>query len=155
MTSSKYTELSFLHNTEEVWIALLTIRHPTLAENVNIANNLDEIVSNGITYLGCPFDITLPSNTEEGQSGAKLRVNNVSQDLVKYVRTINTAAIVDIQIILASSPNVVEARYSGLELRQVTGDVGYIEGTLSHDNLLLETFPSHSFSPSYFSNLFT
>ena len=155
MTSSKYTELSFLHNTEEVWIALLTIRHPTLAENVNIANNLDEIVSNGITYLGCPFDITLPSNTEEGQSGAKLRVNNVSQDLVKYVRTITTAAIVDIQIILASSPNVIEARYSGLELRQVTGDVGYIEGTLSHDNLLLETFPSHSFSPSYFSNLFT
>ena len=155
MASTKYTELAFLHNTKEIWIALLTIKHPTFAEDIRIANNLDDINSNGLTYLGCPFDITLPSSTEEGQSGAKLRVNNVSQDLVKFVRTIDTAAIVDIQIILASSPDVIEAEYSGLELRQVTGDVGYIEGTLSHDNLLLETFPSHSFSPSYFSNLFT
>ena len=154
MPSTRFINSAYSPETNDVWLVLIVINHVSLSTPIRIVNNLDDIESNGNTYKGCPFDITLPSSTEEGQSGAKIRVNNVSQELVKDIRTIDTAATVDIQIIAASFPNIIETEYLGLELRSVTGDVDFIEGTLVFDNLLLESFPSHSFSPSYFLSLF-
>ena len=154
MPSNAFRTSAFSPEVDDIWIILLTITHANLSDSIRVANNLEPIISNSATYNACPFDIKLPNDLDEGVPGATLRINNVSQDVVIAVREIDTPAIVNIQIVLASNPDLVEIEYLGLELRNVRGDAGSIEGVLGYDDLLLEAFPIGSFGPSYFPGLF-
>ena len=154
MPSTRFIRSAFAPETAEVWIPLVTIQHSTLSEPIRVANNLEDITSNGNLFKGCPFEPVFPGDTDDGPPGAKLRISNVSQEIVKVVREIDTPASVDLQLVLASDPDTIEAEYNGLELRDVTGDAGYIEGILGHDDLRLEPFPYEGFSPTYFPGLF-
>lgn len=154
VTSDSFKESAYSPETDDVWLVLGEIAHADLAENIYVVNNLENVESNGQLYHACPFEISLPDDTEDGPPKARVRIDNVAQDVVAALRQINTPATVTLQVVMASDPDTVEAEWSGLTLRDITANVATVTGVLGLDDLRLEPFPAHSFSPSFFPGAF-
>ncbi len=144
-------------NTNEVWVTLLTISHPSFTDDVRISDDPTETlpiadqrgtVSNGLEYVFCPFTIQLPPQNETGVAQAEIRVDNVGEELMKPVRQAGSAVGVKVQIILASTPDHIEKEYDNLQLQVVDYDALTVSGNLGMEWFELEPFPSGRYTPS-------
>lgn len=127
------------------WIVLLTLSHPNMAPPLCFSSNSVDTLSNGVLYHAFPFEITLPDDVEGRTPQAQLRIDNTSQEVIAVLRGLTSPPSLDIQIVRASAPDVIERRWSGLEWRASTYDVGFINGTLTVDDLAQEEFPYITF----------
>lgn len=124
--------------TEEVWLCLLTIEHDDLAAPIRVVNNIEDIVSRTNTYLGCPFEIDEPGDDPNGPTDARLKVDNVSKEIVTAVRLISSPPTVTIEVILASDPDNLEYSIPYLTLRDASWDASFVQGTLRFEDLSVE-----------------
>ena len=151
---SSHAAREFISTTnEDPFLVLLTLRS-TSGPPVRVVNNNENIVSNGNTFLGYPFEIVFPSQNDQVAPSAELRIGNVDRLLVSEIRSQQEALTVDLQAVFASDPDQVEIEYSGLRLRAVTWDDKVISGSLMFDNLFGITYPNETYNPSSYPGLF-
>ncbi|MFV0301558.1 MAG: hypothetical protein ACK5IP_11880, partial [Paracoccus sp. (in: a-proteobacteria)] len=62
--------------------------------------------------------------------------------MVQIIRSFTEPATVSIAVVLASSPNVVEAEWTGLQITSADITAGEIVLTLSRDEIEMEPFPA-------------
>lgn len=122
---------------DECPLVLVTIEHDDLPEPIRVVNNIEDIVSNGATFVGLPFEIELPDEGER-PGEARIRVDNVDRRIVKAVRSIQTPPDVTVQVILASQPDVIDMEITGLKLRDTTTDAAAVTGYLRFEDLTVE-----------------
>lgn len=152
--------LAALHaqETGEVVLARIIITHPLIIGGpLRLVQNLQDVVAGGNTYTAFPFQITLPDEDEAGATPRiKLVIDNVDRSIVATIRSLppSPPPSVDIEIFLASQPNVVEVSYTGLTLRTVPYDVFTIEGDLVLDEDDREPYPQNAMTPALFPGLF-
>lgn len=139
--------------TDEVWLILVTIDHADLANPIRVVSNMEDITSNGETFVGLPFEIILPDENPDEPGEVMLRVDNVDKTIVETVRIIQSPPTVKVQVVLASQPDSIEAEIDGLTMRDVTWDVGVVEGRLRLDDLVVEPL-SETITPARFPGLF-
>jgi hypothetical protein len=154
----------FSQETEEVIIALLTITHPSSAEVLRISSDPTELASvdplmygtqsRDYGYLFIPFQLVLPESSDDAPPSAKLVLTNVERELVPLIRSYHAPATVLIELILASSPNVVELSIADLQIVQCTYDVQEMQFSLGYPSLSTEPIPALSFTPNFFPGLF-
>lgn len=152
--SATYKEAASHQETEECPIVLLTITHDQLPSPIRVCNNGEDIISNGETFLACPFDIELPDDAEGKVPGAKLSIANVDRQIVNALRTITTRAIVTLQVILASTPDVIEATYPELELIVADWNALTVSADLAWDALAGEPYPYLKMTPNTTAGVF-
>ncbi len=140
--------------TDEVWLVLLTIRHPSLSEPIRVVNNFKDIVSQGRTFVGCWFTIELPSDTPGERPSVFIEVDNVDRAQVDALRRADTPPKVDIEVVLASQPDVIEHGPMTMTLREATYDVLKIRGRLEFEELFSEPYPGDSITPLSHPSLF-
>lgn len=107
-------------------------------------------VADIVQFVGLAFELVLPQEGDDLPYQASVQMDNVSQEIVRAIRSITSPAIVDVSVVLASSPDVVEAELTGFELRNVTYDAGMVQGDLVLENFLNEPYPSANFDPARF-----
>lgn len=146
--SVAYRNSAAAQETSAVPLVLLTISHVELGEPTRLCNNGEDIVSRGNTYVGFPFEITLPDETDGQAPVAKLRVSTVDRRVIQAVRQISSAPTVTIEVVLASQPDVVEASFPELQLTMTPWDSFTITGDLEIDTLAHERYPYLTFTPS-------
>ncbi len=144
----------FAQETDEVFLMLLTINHSDLAAPVYVANNTENIVSNGNTFLGYPFRFELPGEDSESLSTVNLVITNVDKLLVEGVRAIGTPLDVKLQVVLASDPDTVEAGDFDMKMRGVNYDALLLTGRCNFNDLLNEPYPSGTYTPADYPGLF-
>ncbi|QLH40842.1 MAG: DUF1833 family protein [Defluviicoccus sp.] len=127
------------------WLVLLTLSHPELEQPLRFTSDGVATLSNGDTFTPFPFELTIPDDVEGRAPRAQLRIDNTSQDIIALLRGLTTPPTLDIRIVRAPTPDVVERSWSGLEWRTSTYDAGAITGTLGVDDLALEEFPYATF----------
>lgn len=140
-------------DTDEVWLALVTIDHEDLEEPIRVVNNVVDIESNGETFIGCPFDLELLSETPDGPGVATLSIDNVDKQIIEAVRSIQGPPSVTTQVILASDPDTIELEVGDLTMRNVTADVAKVQGTLELEDLTVEPC-SETITPHRFPGMF-
>lgn len=140
-------------NESDLPLILLTISHASLAESIKVVNNKVNITSNGLEYIGFPFEIILPDSKEDSQPSAKLTISNVSREIGVAIRLISTPPSVTITIVRQATPDVVEAEFVGMRLNNVKYDVLTVSADLQFEDLTREEFPSLKFSPSIFKGI--
>jgi len=143
--------------TGEVLLSLCTITHPSiLGGPLRVINDLQNMVSDGNTYLAFPFQITLPGDGEEGRPTLRLVLDNIDRSIVQAIRSIpvSTPPTVQVDLVLASQPDDVEISFPSLTLRNVEYDVFVVSGDLALDEDDREPLPSASFTPQLFPGLF-
>lgn len=129
-------------------LVLLEIDHADLAVAIRVVNNKANITSNGEEYVGFPFEIFLPDSKDDAPPQAKLRIDNVSREIVEAIRSISSPPSVTIRIVRQETPDIVEAEFAGMQLRYVPFDALSVEGTLEFEDLTREPYPAYTFNPA-------
>lgn len=153
-TSLTFRQAVYGQTTDEAFLVLLELDHPDLSEPIRVTSDGVDTESGGNTYISYRFDIRLPSDPSEGVTRGKLTIDNVDRQIVEAVRSINSPLSVKIMVVLASSPDTVEAEFSGFELRNVVCDALQVTGDLSVEYFTSEPFPGDLFLPATFPALF-
>ncbi len=156
-TSTLFKSMANAQETGEVLLALVTITHSSIIGGpLRVVQDLQDITSNGNVYTAFPFEITLPSDSDDGPAKVMLRIDNIDRSIAQTIRTIppSSPPTVQVDIIVASQPDTVELSMPNMTLRNVSGDAFQIEGELRMDEEDLITFPEGSFTPQHFPGLF-
>ncbi len=140
-------------NTAEVWLPLVTISHPALAEPIRVVGNNENITSNGNLFVAYDFKIVLPGEDPDNPAAAQLDIDNVDRVIVQTLREIDSPPMVVIQVILASSPDLVEIEFAGLVLRNATYDAMRVTGDLVFEEILTEPIAT-TLTPDKFPGMF-
>lgn len=142
------------NSTSEVFLPLLKIEHEDLAEDLFFVRNMEQIVSNGNTYLPCAFDINLPAEKDGQINTATLSIDNVDRVIVTAIRSITSPALITVSIVLASDPDVLEAGPLEFTLRNVSFNAKTVSGDLVYEDRLFLNIPGNKFDPFLFPGLF-
>ena len=152
-SSDQLRESAFAHETAEAWLVLLTISHDDLTEPIRVVNNEVDIVSRGNTFVAYAFEPILPTDAPDRAPEARLRLDNVSRELIEHIRSIQSPPSVTFEVIRSTAPDVVEKSWTGFELRDVRWDAREINGRLAQRDILTEAYPADIFSPAQFRGL--
>jgi hypothetical protein len=144
----------FAQETSEVILAILTIDHSSMATPIRVVNDYNNIVSQGETYLGFPFDITFPDDSESQLPSAKLTIDNVDRQIVEAIRTLTGPATMSLSLILQSTPDTIERGPYELQMRNVEYDAMTVSADLLNDDIFNEPYPGHAYTPANFPGLF-
>ena len=152
--SSEFKSTVFGSQTEEAYLVLIKVDHESMDAPIRVTSNGVVTVSNGESFQPYPFTLALPDDTERPFSRGRLTIENVSQTIIESIRSISTALLITIQIVLASDLDTVEVEYPDFELTDISYDAQTISGSLNIESFVEEPFPGDSFIPSYFPGLF-
>lgn len=144
----------FAPETGEAFLILLTLSHPDLAVPIRVSSDAVNTTSRGDLFIAYPFDLTLPDGEEQRPPRARLVIDNVDRQIVATIRTLQSAPTLLIEIIRASDPNTVEAKFSDFKLFDITYDSQVITADLTLEDFTAEPYPAATFSPSLFPGLF-
>lgn len=144
----------FGQSTDQVFLMLLTIDHDDLSSPIRVVNNYENITSGGDVYVGYPFVFSLPDEDEETLSQVELVISNVDRLLVNSVRSINSPLSVVLEVILADTPDTIEAGPLNMTMRDVKYDALRLTGTCNFQDILNEAYPNGLYIPSDYPGLF-
>jgi hypothetical protein len=150
-TNAKEAVLASL--TDEAFILLMEIDHPTLTQPIRVARNFENIVSNGETFVGGWFKCGLPSDNDRNDA-VEIEVDNVDRAIVDALRAADTAPTVNLMIVMASSPDTIEFGPVEMTMRDGTYDALKVRGSIIFEELFAEPFPGGSFTPASHPGLF-
>lgn len=143
----------------EIEMALIYIEHPQLDKPIRLSTDNTERLSNDPLYYGTrskwrgsnpvtePFlwviaSAILPGDAEDAPASAQIALENLDSEMVELVRSFTDPAIVSIAVVLASSPDVIETEYRGLQLTSADINASEIVLSLSREDVELEPFPA-------------
>ncbi len=145
---------AFAESTGEVWLLLCTIEHPEIEDGaLRFVNNMESVTSRGELYIAFPFSVELPGEDAENLGEARLRIDNIDRMIVEVIRTITTPPTVTLEVVLASSPDTVEASFQGMTLRSVAYDAQSVSGVLKFEDISGEPM-SLQMTPQRFPGMF-
>ncbi|EPX82105.1 hypothetical protein Salmuc_02473 [Salipiger mucosus DSM 16094] len=143
---------------DELEIALFQVEHPDLAEPVRLSTDPTQRIStdplrygtrsswNGVDPTAEPYwfvlvSAELPGDQEDAPAAASLVLENVSNDIAATLRSVTTRATVHMAVVLAGSPDLVEAEYRGLVMVGAEGDAGEVVISITRQPIEEEPFP--------------
>ena len=167
-TSLNFRDAAFSPETGRVLIALITLSHIDLADDIRISTDptqeLTEFtsdtqkvygtISNGKKYIFLPVRIKLPDDTDEGPGEMQLEIDNVHRAYTEIIRSVQTPVICRVDLVLDNALNTIEGSWPEFKLVDITYNATTITGTLRLETLETEPYPAHTFTPSYFKGLF-
>lgn len=144
---------AFAQETEEVWLVLLTMTHASLPDSLRFVSNFASVTSRGQVYIAFPFEIEFPDQDADNSGEARVTIDNVDRQIVQTIRDISSPPEVTLEVVMASSPDVVEAQFTGMVLRNVEYDAARVRGTLRFEDIMTEPV-SVQMTPARFPGLF-
>lgn len=160
----------YSQETGEQIIMLITIQDPTDANNPvrlsdgyltrlsSLSTDTDIIYgvhSRGHDYVFLPITVGLPQEQEIGASACKLQLNYVTPEAIELIRAkLTRPTDVTIEMVLSSSPDTVEASFTGFSIIGATYSADNISLDLTMVSLTREPFPCFNFTPTNFPGLF-
>lgn len=144
---------AFAQETGEVWLVLCTITHPELASPLRFVNDMQSLTSRGNVYLAFPFEVEFPEEDADSPGEARIVLDNIDRSIVKAIRSMFGPPEVTLEVVLASSPDTVEAEFPGMVLRDTKYDASRVTGTLRFEDIVSEPI-SIEMTPQRFPALF-
>jgi hypothetical protein len=113
----------------------VTIDHEDFSDPIYLVNNTSALTRASIPYLPFNLNITPPNDKEGGQETAQFVFDAVDLSIITKMRSINTAATVNVVAALASNPDDTPAyeigtflaRPVGWNQYRVTGELAYAD----------------------------
>ena len=145
----------FAQESGDPFLTLVTLTHPDFAGPIRLVNNQEDIVSNSETFSAFPMEITLPID-DDSNSAREIQITfaNTSLELVDELRGVQTPISVQLDMVLASTPNIVEFSFQEFKLRQVSFNQFTVQGSLYMDDFLNTELTSENYSPSIYPGLY-
>lgn len=133
--------------TDAAILTLITIEHAGLAEPLRVTSDAVDTVSRGQTHVPYPFRGRLADSGGDSPPRAQLEIDNVDRRIVEGVQALSGPPSVTIELVLADSPDLLEAGPYVFGLVDIEWDVAIVRGTLSYDTTLMDPWPARTFAP--------
>jgi hypothetical protein len=160
LVSQRARTAMYAQETDEAFLSLLVLRHPTLEEPLRFVNNVEDVFSTADgdaeaqRYMGCPFQLRLPQERDDQLPAVQISIDNVHPAIVEAIRGLRTPPQLTVYVVLASTPNDVEAGPFAFTLKNVDYDAQQVMGTLAFGDMLNEPFPWRTFTPNDWPGVF-
>lgn len=141
-------------STEQVFLHLVTIDHDDLVTPFRLVDNLTDIVSDGDTFTAFPIRVVLPPDVPGELPQLDLVVDAVDQTVIAAIRAIATPPTITINVVMASTPDVVECGPFVYEATAVEYNATELRFRLEVERILTEPYPAGLFTPTAFPMLF-
>ena len=152
----------------EVEVALVRITHPDLAEPVLLSTDPTEVLTTeplafgtwsewsgeSEAYAFALVGLTLPDDPDDGPATAAFVFENVDNDLSALLRSVQGQAVIDMAVVLASTPDVIEAEWYGFKVTGATGDAATVSLSISFESITSEPWPCGRMTRQRFPALF-
>lgn len=120
--------------TSQVFITLLKIEHDSFDAPILLAYNTEDVVRTDGTYKPYPFQINLPDQEEDSIPQVTVQVDNVDLTVNDAIRTLTgEPPTVTMMVVLADSPNTIEAGPFKYSLQSAQADAQTIQGALGFE----------------------
>lgn len=144
----------YAQQTSVVPLMLLTIDHDDLPAPVRLVSDLQNVVSRGNTYLAYPFEPMLPPAVQGELPRLDMVFHDVQQELIIIARSITTPASVEIEVVMSTALNTVEAGPWSFEVTSIQYSATELRLGLTVESLVTEPYPYRLFNPVDFPLLF-
>ncbi len=152
--SATARQAMYAPGTSEVFLMLLQVDHEDLAQPIRVVDNTEAVTHGGNVYLPYPFELLLPDDSEQIKE-VRLTIDNTDRMLMTAIRTIDQdKPTVTFKVILASSPDTVEAGPFECVLSSVTYSLKTITASLIYEDRLQVKVPALEFTAKDFPGLF-
>jgi AAA+ superfamily predicted ATPase len=138
---------------DQAVLLLVTIFPPGFPV-IRIVNNLENITSNGEVFNAFPVRIDLSIDDGKTMQTVKMTIDNVTLEMIEWLRTVTSPIPVTIQTIFSGSPDIIEQQISDLIIRNIRYNAMTIEATLMADDDLNQKVPSDTFNNYDFPGLY-
>lgn len=155
----------------EIPVVLFEVTHPSLEKPIRLSTDNTERLSidplyygtrsswrgaNPITdpYLWIVASIVMPSDEDGMPAAATLILENLAPEMVEIVRSFTDIATVNMAVVMASTPDLVEFEHQGLELVSSKIDASQIVLSFSREEIEMEKFPPGRMTRQRFPGLF-
>lgn len=152
--STAALEAIYSQETNQVFLVLLEIDHADMTTPIRVVNNHQAISSNGQTYVPYAFEFDPPDEREDVTTNAELIIDNIDRSIVALIRSLTTAPTVTVSIVLADSPDTIEAGPLEFKLKNVSYNVETVSGDLVYNDIDTINIPGDVFNPEDFGGLF-
>lgn len=153
-TSAAARAALYAPSTGEVFLHLVTIDHDDLVAPKRYVDNLTDIVSRGETYTAAPIRITLPADVPDELASLDQTVDAVDRDLITAIRSIATPPTETIEVIMASSPDTIEAGPFTFDITSADYNAAEVRLKLEVERFFTEPYPVELFTPTLYPLLF-
>ena len=116
--------------------------------------NTTTLVNDPIPYIFVPMEINLPSEEDNAAPKCSLSIHDVTRYLTPTIRNLNYSPKVKLDLVLYSTPNTVEATFSGFYITNINYTADTVTCELTMTDYAVEPFPCFTFTPQYFPGLF-
>lgn len=118
-------------------VELLEITNPSFTEPMRIANDVQDVVSQGVSYIGIPFGFTLPEDVSGSAPRMRLAMDNVGRGISDELERLQPGSVTMARLIIVArdTPNVHEHVF-WLPLTQVSISGATAQATASVDELM-------------------
>ncbi len=145
-------------STAELYAALFEITHPTLPKPIRLTSDNAERISkepyvmgarsnwrgaNPITepFLWIAVSVLQPGDQDDAPAAMTLVLENIDDKLTKLLRSFIDFATISMAIVLADTPNNIEAEWTGMDLTTSTITGGEVSLQFSREAIEDESFP--------------
>lgn len=144
----------FAQESNDPFLALVTLTHSSFAGPIRLVNNQENIVSRGNTFTAFPMKIKFPMDDGESAREVQLAFDNVSLELIDEIRSVTTSIGVSLELILASMPDQVQVSLEELIISTITYNKTQAVARLVLDSFLTTEVTSEKYNPQNFPGLF-
>lgn len=118
-------------------IELLDITNPSFSGPMRIANDVQDFMSQGVSYIGIPFGFTLPEDVSGSAPRMKLVMDNVGRGVSDELERLlpGTTTMAKLIIVARDTPDVHEHVF-WLPITQVSISGATAQATCSVDELM-------------------
>ena len=150
-----------------VKVFLITINHEDLTEPIRVSsdptvrlgsdseNIIYGTISQGRTFYYAGFSANLANDEDGSAPQVEISIPNASRHMVEAIESMGAGPVsVDIELVFADTPDIIEVQLLGMELSDITYDESTITGIVSRDLLFQEPYPFRSCTPQEYPFLF-
>jgi hypothetical protein len=140
--------------TDQVFLVCMRISHPDFA-TVRIVNNTEIVERTDGTYLPYPFQLILPADTDDQVPQITVQFDNIDRSITQLIKDLTNPPKVQFEVILAETPDTVEAGPFSFSILNTQFDNSVITGTLGfEEDVLNQQIPKGIYTPSNSPGLF-
>lgn len=143
----------------EIEAVLIEILHPDLEEPIRLSTDNADVIDEGQwlygtrsswrgadpetePYLWIIASAIVPGDEEDAPASAQIVLENLDARIVEILRSFTDLAEVNIAVVMAASPDVIEGEWIGLQLTSAEADDGEIVIQFDREEIEQELFPS-------------
>jgi len=149
--------------TDQVPVMLATITHPSLSVPAYLSSDPTERISAdplvyGTRHAGIVFPFVLmgavlPDDQDKSPPKTTLVFENVDADMGRVLRSIPSPASVDLAVVLAATPDVIELQFTGLRATRGSYDANQVSLDISREPFTSEPMPAGRMTKARFPGL--